>query len=105
MSLTGRFNFRETWLTGLALEVEEEVKPRFGGADKLKRRWRRARLTDLERPEMRELTELRYRLQFIVRTPRAAASVPADSPDTGDKLPGAPAPVPAPALSPQRINH
>ena len=77
MSLTGRFNFRETWLTGLALDVEEEVKPRFGGAGKLTRRWRRAKLTDLERPEMRELTELRFRLQFLARAPRAAAAGPA----------------------------
>ena len=43
------------------------MKPRFGGAGKLTRRWRRAKLTDLERPEMRELTELRFRLQFLAR--------------------------------------
>ena len=104
MSLTGRFNFRETWLTGLALEVEEEVKPRFGSADKLKRRWRRAKLTDLERPEMRELTELRFRLQFLVHT-RAAAPAPTVSPHIGDALADAPASVPAPVLSPQRVNH
>src|SRR5687768_4923480 len=107
MSLTGRFNFRETWLTGLALEVEEEVKPRFGSADKLKRRWRRAKLTDLEKPEMRELTELRFQLQFMARPPRAvtAPTSPASDGTDVDVADASAPPTAASAASPQRITH
>jgi hypothetical protein len=69
MALTGRFNFRRSWFGKLMLEVEEEVKPLFGGENKpLKRRWRRATLIDLAQPEMRPLIDLRFQPQFMART-------------------------------------
>jgi hypothetical protein len=59
MALTGKIDFRKTWLGGLALLVEEDVKARFGR--KLKRRWRRATAMDLAQPELRILVDMRSR--------------------------------------------
>ena len=57
MALTGRINFRKSWLGDVILEVEEEVKPML--ARRVKRRWRRAKLIDLAQPEMQPLIRLR----------------------------------------------
>ena len=109
MSLTGRFNFRKTWFGGLALEVEEEVKPLFGRSEKLKRRWRRATLIDLAQPEMRALIDLRFQPQYLARSPvRTAPAAPAPATNgTGVELP-----TPSPTgpedphdQSPQRTTH
>jgi hypothetical protein len=106
MSLTGRFNFRKTWSGGLALEVEEEVKPLLGRGDKLKRRWRRATLIDLAQPEMRALIDLRFQPQYLARTSVRAATAAAPaaaSGGTGEEIP--PAPAAAQEQSPQRTTH
>ena len=69
MALTGRFNFRHSTFGRLILEVEEEVKPLFGGDKRPpKRRWRRATLMDLAQPEMRALIDLRFQPQYVART-------------------------------------
>jgi hypothetical protein len=105
MPLTGRFNFRKMWFGGLALEVEEEVKPLFGGGDKLKRRWRRATLIDLAQPEMRALIDLRFQPQYLARSPVRAAMSPAPgSNGTGAELPP-PSPAGVQEESPQRTTH
>src|SRR3712207_2732470 len=103
MSLTGRFNFRKTWFGGLTLEVEEEVKPMFGSADKLKRRWRRAKLIDLADPELRALIDPRFQPQFMARTHRPVTAAPNGA--AGDELRGVSAPPAAPEANPQRITH
>jgi hypothetical protein len=107
MSLTGRFNFRTTWFGGLALEIEEEVKPLFGSGDKLKRRWRRATLIDLAQPEMRALIDLRFQPQYLARSPVRAAV--ATSPMPASNGIGAELPPSSPAAdqeqSPQRTTH
>ena len=107
MSLTGRFNFRKTWFGGLALMVEEEVKPLLGRGDKLKRRWRRATLIDLAQPEMRALIDLRFQPQYLARSPVRAATAGLASPanGAGEEVPSAAAPASAPEGSPQRITH
>ena len=109
MSLTGRFNFHKTWFGGLALVVEEEVKPLLGRGEKLKRRWRRATLIDLAQPEMRALIDLRFQPQYLARSPvRAALATPPSATNgTGAELPS---PSPAGAQdpqdqSPQRTTH
>jgi hypothetical protein len=109
MSLTGRFNFRKTWFGGLALEVEEEVKPLLGRGDKLKRRWRRATLIDLAQPEMRALIDLRFQPQYLARSP--VRPVPA-TPAAATNGPGAELPSTSPTgvqasrdESPQRTTH
>jgi hypothetical protein len=57
MALTGTIDFRKSWFGGIVLQVEEDVKPRFG--KKVKRRWRRATLMDLAQPELRILIDMR----------------------------------------------
>jgi hypothetical protein len=108
MTLTGRFNFRKTWFGGLALEVEEEVKPLFGSAEKHKRRWRRATLMDLAQPEMRALIDLRFQPQFLARTPnRPVTAPPSAANGAGEELRGAapPSPESSPEASPYRLTH
>jgi hypothetical protein len=106
MSLTGRFNFRKTWFGGLALMVEEEVKPLLGRGEKLKRRWRRATLIDLAQPEMRALIDLRFQPQYLARSPvRATAAAPVSAANgTGAELPP-PSPTTGQEESPQRTTH
>ncbi|HEX2728070.1 MAG TPA: hypothetical protein VHN20_19790 [Beijerinckiaceae bacterium] len=104
MSLTGRFNFRKTWFGGLALMVEEEIKPLLGRGEKLKRRWRRATLIDLAQPEMRALIDLRFQPQYLARSPvRAAPAAPASN-GTGAELPP-PSPAAGQEEGPQRTTH
>jgi hypothetical protein len=105
MALTGRFNFRRSWFGKLMLEVEEEVKPLFGGEGKpLKRRWRRATLIDLAQPEMRPLIDLRFQPQFMARTaPRPAE--PAQVIPSRDELPPHVTPLHRPEAMPQRTSH
>jgi hypothetical protein len=57
MGLTGRINFRKSWLGDVILEVEEDIKPLLGRRPK--RRWRRAKLIDLAQPELGPLMRLR----------------------------------------------
>jgi hypothetical protein len=104
MALTGRFNFRRSWLGKLMLEVEEEVKPFFGGDSKaLKRRWRRATLLDLAQPEMRPLIDLRFQPQFMARTPLRVVETPQER---AEELPAQVTPLHrAEAASPQRMSH
>ena len=104
MALTGRFNFRRSWLGKLMLEVEEEVKPFFGGDSKaLKRRWRRATLLDLAQPEMRPLIDLRFQPQFMARTPLRVVENPQGR---AEELPAQVTPLHrAEAASPQRTSH
>ena len=105
MALTGRFNFRRSWFGKLMLEVEEEVKPFFGGDTKpLKRRWRRATLIDLAQPEMRSLIDLRFQPQFLARTPLRLVET---AQSRGEDLPAQLTPLPsrADAASPQRTSH
>ncbi len=104
MSLTGRFNFRKTWFGGLTLEVEEEVKPLFGSGDKLKRRWRRAKLIDLAEPELRALIDLRFQPQFMARTAPRLVEVPQSGIGRADDSEVAPMRR-AEAASPQRVSH
>ncbi len=107
MGLTGRFNFRRSWFGKLLLEVEEEVKPFFGGDNQpLKRRWRRATLIDLAQPEMRPLIDLRFQPQFMARTSPRLVEMPQAS--TG-RMEDLPAPVTAlhraELANPQRTSH
>jgi hypothetical protein len=104
MALTGRFNFRRSWFGKLMLEVEEEVKPFFGGDNKpLKRRWRRATLMDLAQPEMRSLIDLRFQPQFIARTPLRVVETPQSR---ADELSAQVMPLPrAEPATPQRTSH
>ncbi len=104
MALTGRFNFRRSWFGKLMLEVEEEVKPFFGGDSKaLKRRWRRATLLDLAQPEMRPLIDLRFQPQFMARTPLRVVETPQGR---AEELPAHVTPLHrAEAASPQRTSH
>ncbi|HWE20782.1 MAG TPA: hypothetical protein VG758_27015 [Hyphomicrobiaceae bacterium] len=91
MALTGRFNFRRTWFGGLALDVEEDVRPLFARGAKLKRRWRRATLMDLAQPEMRPLIDLRLQPVFMTRAARRwtnateGVSAPAASSDENSR--------------------
>jgi hypothetical protein len=59
MAVTGRINFRESWIGDVILEVEEDVKSML--ARRPKRRWRRAKLIDLAQPEMQPLMRMRPR--------------------------------------------
>ena len=102
--LTGRFNFRKRWFGGLALFVEEEVKPLFGNGDKLKRRWRRATLIDLAQPEMRALIDLRFQPQYMARTSFRSA-VPANANGNGEDLTAGSALPPTADGNPQRVTH
>ena len=77
MALTGRFNFKRTWLSRLTFVVEEEYQSLWGGE---KRRWRRATLADLAEPEMRPLVDLRFQRQF--RGPASAPIEPTVQPTT-----------------------
>ena len=106
MALTGRFNFRRSWFGKLMLEVEEEVKPLFGGGEgkPLKRRWRRATLIDLAQPEMRPLIDLRFQPQFMARTTLRAVE-PAPSIPSRDDLPPHVTPLHRPEAVPQRTSH
>lgn len=76
--MTGRFNFKKTWLGKLTFVVEEEYQWLWGGE---KRRWRRATLADLAEPEMRPLVDLRFQRQFNSRA--ATPLVKADAQATG----------------------
>lgn len=105
MALTGRFNFRRSWFGKLMLEVEEEVKPFFGGDNKLKRRWRRATLIDLAQPEMRSLIDLRFQPQFMARTPLRAVEPAQSSAGRMNELPPEVAVIHRPEASPQRVSH
>ena len=104
MALTGRFNFRRSWFGKLMLEVEDEVKPLFGGEGKLKRRWRRASLIDLAQPEMRPLIDLRFQPQFMARTPLRAIE-PSSSVARADERPPEVATLRRAEAAPQRISH
>jgi hypothetical protein len=105
MALTGRFNFRRSWFGKLTLEVEEEVKPLFGGEGKpLKRRWRRASLIDLAQPEMRPLIDLRFQPQFMARTPLRIVE-PTPSAMRRDELPPEVTPLHRAEAMPQRTSH
>ena len=107
MALTGRFNFRRSWFGKLVLEVEEEVKPLFGGDKKpTKRRWRRATLIDLAQPEMRPLIDLRFQPYFMARTSARPTEVPTGSMGRTEELPSLVAPVArADGANPQRTSH
>jgi len=104
MALTGRFNFKRSWFGKLMLEVEEEVKPFFGGDTKpMKRRWRRATLLDLAQPEMRPLIDLRFQPPFMSRTPLRVVETPQSR---DEELPAQVMPLQrAEAASPQRTSH
>ena len=105
MALTGRFNFRRSWLGKLVLEVEEEAKPIFGKDKKpVKYRWRRATLIDLAQPEMRALIDLRFQPQFMARTaPRPVELSPASQ---ADEIPSVVSTLPrSDTAAPQRTSH
>ncbi len=105
MALTGRFNFRRSWFGKLMLEVEEEVKPIFGGEGKpLKRRWRRATLLDLAQPEMRPLVDLRFQPQFMARTPLRVVETP-QAASRADELHPQVTPLHRLEATPQRVSH
>ncbi len=105
MALTGRFNFRRSWFGKLMLEVEEEVKPIFGGEGKpLKRRWRRATLLDLAQPEMRPLIDLRFQPQFMARTPLRVVETP-HAASRADELQSQVTPLHRLEPTPQRVSH
>ena len=107
MALTGRFNFRRSWLGKLVLEVEEEAKPFFGSDKKpVKHRWRRATLIDLAQPEMRALIDLRFHPQFMARTSLRPVELPVGTMARGDEIPSMTTPLPRPeTASPQRTSH
>jgi hypothetical protein len=106
MALTGRFNFRRSWFGKLMLEVEEEVKPFFGGEGKpLKRRWRRATLLDLAQPEMRALIDLRFQPQFMTRTPLRLVEPSHNMMGRIDELPPEVTPLHRAEAIPQRTSH
>jgi hypothetical protein len=105
MALTGRFNFRRSWFGKLMLEVEDEVKPLFGGEGKpLKRRWRRATLIDLAQPEMRPLIDLRFQPQFMARAPLRAVE-PSQTVARVEDLPADVATLRRAETAPQRVSH
>lgn len=106
MALTGRFNFRRSWFGKLMLEIEEEVKPLFGGDGKpLKRRWRRATLIDLAQPEMRPLIDLRFQPQFMARTSHRLVEVPKSSMNREEEVEPEVAILRPETAVPQRTSH
>jgi hypothetical protein len=106
VALTGRFNFRRSWLGKLVLEVEEETKPLFRGDKKpVKHRWRRATLIDLAQPEMRALIDLRFQPQFMARTSSRPVDLLHGPNNRTDEL-SIVTPLPRPeTANPQRTSH
>ena len=81
MALIGTIDFRKSWFGGIVLQVEEEVKPRFG--NKVKRRWRRATLMDLAQPEFRVLIDMRSHPHVAPRPSLRPVSTTLDSARAG----------------------
>jgi hypothetical protein len=68
MALTGRFDFKKTFMGKIVLLVEEEV-PSFWsrkGERSLKKRWRNATLMDLTSTELRILMDARHKPYLLV---------------------------------------
>lgn len=93
--LTGRFSFQQTLFGRLVLRVEEECKPFWPWANQGTRRtrWRKARVMDLTKLELRALIELGHRTQPMDgrRYPRlpvaAVPALPAESPGASSAPP------------------
>jgi hypothetical protein len=88
MALTGRYDFRKTWLGNLTLVVEEEVTVLF--RRKPKQRWRRASLVDLASIELRPLIDNRFRAHnagLLGPRPASLASANVEQPDQRAKRP------------------
>jgi hypothetical protein len=77
MRLTGRFNFHRTLFGTLVLQVEEEVPSRWnrGKPGTLRRRWRKAHVMDLTKPELRALIDLRVKHQYVLYSSYAPAEM------------------------------
>lgn len=78
MRLTGQFNFKQSLFGRLVLYVEEERRPVWPWArpDAVRRRWRRARVMDLTRHELRGLVDLGHRQHYLGLARPLAAPAP-----------------------------
>src|SRR3954452_17015457 len=68
MGLTGKFRFRKTLWGKIVLQIEEEVKPFWSKLGALKPRLRDATLMDLAAPEMRSLSDMRFKPHLWARS-------------------------------------
>ncbi len=99
MFLTGRFRFRRTLFGRVLLQVEEERKPRWSLSRNRpgRLRWRKARVMDLVRPELRALVDLLNRQAISLRhqPPTSPSAAPISAPASASVRRSSPLPKPA----------